>query len=182
MKLLILFLLSSWTILTAQTNFIIVDSDLIWQKVYETDLKPEQIQKQLKQMGGFNIESVNDNELHLNILRTKIDYTGAGYKKWGLPAYLAMNDYIAFAMIQFKEGKYRVTVKKIKLIQKENHSTTIGGNNIDLYSEGAETAIEEYTIKNSGDYKNQFIKTGSIVLDYTFNNLFEIKEATTDDW
>lgn len=165
-----------------QENFEVQDGELIWQKVFETDLSTDQIQQQLKQKGHFKTESEDDKELHFSIPRSIIDYKGAGYKKFGSPAYLVMNDFQAFALVQIKESKYRVTVKNIVLIKNEDYDTNIDGVNVSLSQAGQMENLKEFAVKKTGEFRNQFKKTGSKVFNYTFNKMFEIKEVGNDDW
>ena len=89
-----------------------------------------------------------------------------------LPLYILRSLYECFTLIEFKEGRYRVTLKNIILVQKYDDP---------MDKEGSRSFIEDYVIKNDV-FANNFIKPSEI-LDYTFTKSFTILPVEiNDDW
>jgi hypothetical protein len=97
-----------------------------------------------------------------------VDVNGAGYTKGSLPMYVTYEDVSCFASVEFKPGRYRVTVSHIKLIKKWDDP---------LGKMGEIKGIEVYAISNTGDFTANFVKKPSKVYDYNFNKIFEYKET-----
>ncbi len=45
-----------------------------------------------------------------------LDYAGAGFRRMQIPIYIASNFVDFFALIEFRDGRYRVTIRNITLI------------------------------------------------------------------
>lgn len=172
-KLLLIFLLIPTISFSQETinNFIISDG-LVWQKVFETNLSYDELTNKIKELGILNNIEIADNKM---IGQTKLidaDIQGAGFKRMSVPLYILRSLYECFALIEFKEGRYRVTLKNIILVQKYDDP---------MDKEGSRSFIEDYVIKNDV-FANNFIKPSEI-LDYTFTKSFTILPVEiNDDW
>ena len=183
MKFLSLLLLSNWTILTAQPNFKIVNNNTLeWVKIYETNLSADQIKESLIKSGMFKVEDKTENYIQLTFDGLAADYRGAGYNKMGMTGYVVMNDLKASVIVEFKPGRYKVTINNIDLMQKEDRSDYITKDISMDSSKDTKEDLERFAINKKGAFAGSFINKASKVYDYTFNKLFEIKEAATDDW
>jgi hypothetical protein len=95
------------------------------------------------------------------------------YSEMSIPMYVARNFFTGFVVIEFKEEKYRVTIKKIMLTQKYDDG---------LSELGEKTTIETFAIKRGkNEMKGAFMKSPSIILDFTFTNAFTFTQVETDD-
>lgn len=156
----------------AQENFKIDNGSLIWQKVYETTLSTEAIVKQLKSDGNIKNIDFTDNLL-TGELDIPANYKNAGYSEMSIPMYIPRNNIVCFVTIDFKDGRYRATLKNIKLkATMEDPLTKIGEtSNLDSYA----------LRKKNTEFKAQFLNVPNKIYDYTFNQIFEMNEKTDND-
>ena len=164
-------LLSSFTLFDIE-SFQIEDGNLIWQKVHQTDLSKNEIINQIKLSGEFdNINEIGES-VTANISRKKLDFIEMGESNSSVPIYIVNSDINAFVLFEFKDDKYRVTVKKIILVQKSK----------DAFSEEGEmTNIESFALKSdNSEIKNSFTKKPAQIIDYTLSKLTKIDKADND--
>jgi hypothetical protein len=153
-------------------NFTIENREVIWQQVFETKLSFNELKYQIKNNAIFDKLEIDSSKLFGELKQLNADYKGAGFSEGLTPIYITRSHINAFATIEFKEGKYRVTVRKIVLTQAYDDA---------LSKQGEKTNIETYAVKN-GKLAASFKKTPSTVLNFTFNNLFEVKQEKKNDW
>jgi hypothetical protein len=171
-KLLVLstiFILSVLSIFSQEIkNFKIIEGDLVWQKVYDIDIPQEKLTNFLT-LGGYfeKIESI-EGVISGNIRTFEVEVNGTGYSKGSLPMYVTYNDIFCFASIEFKPGRYRVTVSHINLIKKWDDP---------LGKKGEIDDLETFAVSKTGEFTANFVKKPSIVYDFNFNKIFEYKET-----
>ncbi len=154
-------------------NFQIEDGNLIWQKVHQTDLSKEEIIIQIKISGEYDNINIIGESLTATISRKELDFKEMGESNSSVPIYIVNSDINAFVHFEFKNNKYRVTVKKIVLVQK---STNI------LSEEGEITNIETYALRNQNtELKNSFSKKPASILDYTLTKMTKIDKVVNDE-
>ena len=80
-----------------------------------------------------------------------------------------------FVTVQFKEGKYRVTIEQIQLIQKYDSS---------LSEKGEITYIEGPAINRKGVFSKMVESNTLVVLDAVFSDVFEYKQSAhlNNEW
>ena len=154
-------------------NFNVQDGTLIWQKIYETNLSTEDLNSYFSDSGLFGDLKSTDKAISGEIKLIDADFKGAGYKEMTTPIYISRSHFTGFLKIEFKDQKYRVTVKNIKMIQKYSDP---------LSEKGEIESIETFAVNKKGELKYKFNKAPSKILDYTFLNLFTVKKATDDNW
>ncbi len=156
-------------------NFLPENNGIIWRKVFETKMDFDQLVDKIKESGILENVEVGKNNILGQLKPIDADFKGAGYGEMSTPMYVARSFFSGFAIIEFKNGKYRVTLKKIMLTQKYNDG---------LSKEGQKTTIETYGIKKGkNEMKRAFSKSPSIILDYTFTNAFTFKSLDKkDNW
>ncbi|MDB4293518.1 hypothetical protein N9954_08935 [Maribacter sp.] len=153
-------------------NFSIENGQLIWQKVYATELSKEQLIQEIRNSGTFKNSSVFEEKLTAEISELYLDYDGYGEKSLLPPL---NSRYIkSYVIIDFKENKYRVTLKSIKLTPiitgGESYDSTIALERVALQKEG-------------GGFKDKFLKKTSKIMDFTFQKITHFKEIEKkDDW
>lgn len=77
-------------------------------------------------------------------------------------------------MFEFKDKKYRVTIKNIKFVQKYDDPLT---------KMGEVTEIETFALaKKNTEFKNGFLKKPSKILNYTFLKTTEFKNNIENKW
>lgn len=176
MKPLLLFIFSTILVgfnFSETDNFQIENGKVIWQKVYETDLTKKQLIEQIKSSGQFENISQDGENLTAEIKKLSLDYKGFGASEMATPMYVARNYVNAFALIEFKEHRYRVTLKNIKLIQKYDDG---------LSEEGETTDIELFALtKRNTEFKKSFLNKSSQIMNYTFQKVADLSSLPKED-
>jgi hypothetical protein len=99
---------------TAKTpdNFSIENGEIIWQKVYETGLSFDEVSKHLINSGNLVDFNKGDNQFtgYINNISPKFREAGYAWANTPIPYQQNINGY---AVLEFKDGRYRVSVKKI---------------------------------------------------------------------
>lgn len=157
------------------SNFEIEEKKVIWQKVYASELTKEELIKEITSSGNFENITKNKESLTANINELSLDFEGFGSSEMSTPMYIARSYVKALVLIEFKEKRYRVTLKNIKFVQKYD----------DGLSETGETSdLELYALrKRNTEFKKNFLKKPSKIMNYTFENVTEFKmKAKKDKW
>ncbi len=132
-----------------------------------------QLTKKIKESGILEDIEIGENKILGQTKQIDADFKGAGYGEMSTPMYVARSFFDGFAIIEFKDGKYRVTLKNIMLTQQYGDG---------LSEEGEKTTIETFGIKKGeNEMKKAFTKSPSKILDYTFTNAFTFKSSDTND-
>lgn len=172
--LIIILLLAKCIAASAQTNFKVSDNSLVWQKVYNSELSAEGIMNALYNSGAVADIGLADGVITCQIPATPIDFEGAGFSRGAIPMYIPLNDLAAFATIQIKDGRYRVTVDNLYLIS--NMDTALG-------RAGEKTSLSFYGVKN-GQPSRQLYKYIDPIIGRQLDLVFSLKkkDILTDDW
>jgi hypothetical protein len=173
----LLFLLSLLFSVTAYgqdtiNNFRIDNGEVVWQKIYPTKLSAQEVFKHFGDKGLFEKYTSDSLKMSSDLRSFDADYKGAGFSEWGTPIYVARNHFNAYSTVEYREGKYRATVRKIVLTQKYDDG---------LSKQGEKMSIETYAAKGNS-WKSAFIKTPTLILNYTLSKMFNIIEDTKKDW
>jgi hypothetical protein len=173
MKKLILFFLIIPFISLGQevlSPFKIEQGKLQWQKVYNSDLSVDQILSNASAKGVLHQVVKNENGFTANIQDLVLDYRALGISEWVMEIYISRSSLNAGVLIEVKDGRYRVTITNMILVQRYTDPLT---------KQGEKTPIEVFT--GSKSIKKGFLKRPAQVMDYTFNNLFSPNQAEVDD-
>jgi len=176
MKSIILFLCSTLLVgltLSETDNYEIENGQVLWQKVDETELTKEQLIGQIKSSGQFENISENGESLTAEINQLSMDFKGFGVSEMSTPMYISRSYVKAFTLIEFKEERYRVTLKNIKFVQKYEDA---------LSKEGETTDIELYALKKRNtEFKSNFLNKPSKIMDFTFQKITDFKGVEKED-
>ena len=154
-------------------SFKIESRNLIWQHVFETSLSPDDVVQRLKTKGIWEaVEFVGD-DLTGNSRKQAADFRSLGYNEMNIPIYVGRMDITFFALVQFQEGKYRVTVSNISLIQRYDDG---------ISKMGEVTSLDRFAIKKSGVFKSAFLGKPAEIYNKTFLSIFELEESVEADW
>lgn len=159
---------------TQHDNFYLKERKIIWQKIYDTNKSLEEIENYfIKQPLTKNLKLVGSSLIGTSSL-TKAS-SNKGYS-W------SYTDFTMFITIDYKEGRYRVTLKDFKYKPIE---TSIGSGMFEI-SEQVSTTLSQSYLRNKKDEirKNKPARNYLSILNKDFDQAFEIKEAKTekDDW
>ncbi len=154
-------------------NFEIENGKLIWQKVYETELTNEQIIGEIKKSGNFKNIEISEDGVFAEFKNLSFDFKGFGSSEMSTPIYVARNSANAFVQIEFKENRYRVTIKNIQLTQKYDDA---------LSNQGEMTDIELYALrKKNTEFKKSFLQKPSQIINFTFIQITDFKTLPEKD-
>lgn len=103
--------------ITDRHNFVVIsDKDVVWQKVYDSDVKTIHDLEGLFFGHGFtDCQTLNDSTLVCRYnCHGGIPYKRYGYSRMKLPlSVLSVRDLEARVVVQMKDGKYRITFDNI---------------------------------------------------------------------
>lgn len=153
-------------------NFLIDNNKLIWQKVFDTKLDFKSLVSQLKIAGV--IENIEVSELRItgDLRQLPADFKGAGFTGANTPIIITRSDLLAYCVVEFKENKYRVTLKNLNLVQRFNDV---------LFKMGEKTNLEVMAIKGE-IFRKPFLKTSSVIIDYSLSNAFRLNQDNNENW
>lgn len=159
-------------------NFKIEGSEFIWQKVYDTRLSFDDITKELRAKGELSITDIDKDGSSISgdFSEIKPDVKGAGLKDMSTPMYASRTVMSGNFRIDFKEGRYRTTVSRVKVVFMDQLQIT---RTVNDYSWLAYFGVAN----NKIDPK--FLKKGAKAFDYTFNRMFDTSVPvikSNDDW
>lgn len=112
MKKLLLLLLLLPLLGFGQHRFTIVKENLVWEKVFPGTVTPEEMMKQIKLTGKCQYVDFNYDVLDFCVVYTPQDLKRYGYTPPN-PSFLCVGGQCT-GIIEFKEGRYKVTVFKIE--------------------------------------------------------------------
>lgn len=103
-----------------ELEFMQVDgNNITWQKVYASVLTPEQMKEKFMELNLFeNVDSDKPERIVGNSIDIENDFLANGYSEKTAPKYLVSKDLMGTLIVDFNEGKYRVTLKNIQLKQR----------------------------------------------------------------
>jgi len=159
----------------ASENFSIEKDELIWQKVYETSLTFDDIVKAFINSGGFFDHLIVDNQITGYITNVEPKFKEAGFTR-GFTPMPYLDNIKAYTISEYKEGRYRVTLKKITLLNHLSIALLGGG------GPPKDTPLDIYAFNKQGKFIPAFKKHSSIY-EITFDDIFALKNKLDDgEW
>lgn len=156
----------------AQDNFKIDNNTIVWEKVFETTLTENEIFDYFESKMIFNEYKLINNQLTGIMKPFKIDFKAAGFSAMQAPFYMQVYDYAPKFSIATKQGKYRIVLTDIKLINNGSNpafSTT-------------DSHLDDFSLNKKGEWRKMVLKS-IFAVDQTFIEIFTIKNTTTNnDW
>jgi hypothetical protein len=147
------------------------DGLLKWQHEYYTTDSIEQLCNYMIENRIITEHSFINKRLSGILNQLPANYKMAGFKKGNTPNYIMAYDFTANVLVQFKPGKYRVTLSRIRLV---NNGSNYSFTNPSDY-------LEEFATNKRG-ISLSFKKAPSAILDTTFVNYFTIPAIMNDEW
>lgn len=170
-----LFSLFASVLLSAQVNnFSIIDGNLVWQNVFDTNLSQEGMEKLLIDSGRFSDITNTGDRITFFCPRTRVDYEKTGYRWGNTPTYIPAHDITFFCTFQFKDGRYRATVERMVMI--ENRTDR-------LYTDGHSSPLDRFATKD-GEFRDLFIRKASDIYNKFLILLLDMREtvALSGEW
>ena len=159
-----------------ESRFSTDGASVTWKNVYQTQLDSAGVADALIGSGRFDGIIPTKDGFSCRIVPHEVDYRGAGVKRGLTAMYLLGGEMEGRAVVQIREGRYRVTVDGVVF------TTTL---ETPLSKIGERTRLEDYVMNGKGEFRSNFWKKGSApVLDFDLLSLFEIKETNDqeEDW
>lgn len=177
--LIVLFFVCPIAFVQVSHNFKIENSQLEWQKVYQSKLSKVEIEKILKEKGIFKNLNYGETEISGEIENITADYQGAGKNNWNTSFYVQNSSIRGNFHIELKDGRYRVTLNAINL--KTINELSDGG--ISVMSANSVQPLSDFAIRK-GEFRKGFLKADAHIFEHTFNNLFDFNNhnSKSDDW
>jgi hypothetical protein len=155
-------------------NFTVVNGEMYWQRVYQTGLSFDELVEQVQESGLMEGIEVAEDKIIGNMKPMNADYKGSGYSEMSIPMYVPRHSYVGYINIEMREGRYRVTIKRILLTKKYNDP---------ISEQGTQLELEFFALTDEGEFSRNFKKKPSTILNYTFTKEFDFKELSIrDDW
>ena len=150
----------------AQENFYIDKGEIIWRRVFESAADLKTIETNFRAKGCFRDFNSYDGLITAELYGLRLNIEATGYKRMSLPIYLPNGVFSAFVIVQVKEGRYRVTLRRV-------------GYSIDRMGS---SMLSSMAVKE-GAFDDKFVGPPSDVLNFNFFNLFcDLGEEVDNDW
>lgn len=147
------------------------NGNIIWQKIFVNNKNINEVYSYMMRSGNFSEIKKTERQITANInqflLNRKLSNSSGSL-------YMYTDDITGFVLIEFKEERYRVTVKNLTFIS--NTEIQALGDGV-----GARTQLERYALNSKGEYKKAFLKRDEGVIDANIGQLFKIQE-NEGDW
>lgn len=156
-----------------ESRFSTDGASVTWQNVFQTQLDSAGVVDALLASGRFDGVIQTKDGFTCRIIPHEVDYRGAGMKRGLVSMYLLDGELEGRAVVQIREGRYRVTVDGMVFTGIVNSPLSTGGER---------TKLELYALNGSGKFRSSFWNKGSApVLDHDLLSLFEIRELEDQD-
>lgn len=141
-----------------------------WQKTYQFDGTFEELESRIRSISGLDNIEVRDNTISAYIKPYYIDYRSLGYKGIEVSALVMQSKMSGYSVIQYKEGRYRVTVDKIEFDIKSNPMYANTGGSIEFFA---------ITGSKHPHYKETFLDTTAPSINSSLLKKFAFDESGT---
>jgi hypothetical protein len=160
----------------AQHSFSITqERKVIWQKVYDSPISINEYQQWLFNSGQYHDIAMYDNTITCWMNENPINYEKHGFDMMSdISMQIRDNNLTGFVTIQFKEGRYRVTIEQMQFIHRFDSQ---------LYRKGEVTHME-LLINAKGTFRKMAENNTLMVLEVIFADMFEYKKSAhlDDEW
>lgn len=146
---------------------------LYWQQVIEKNYTLASLIAEIKSSGNFKeIEQVDD-KIICQFEPFKPDYERCGYNDLEVPNFITLGLVSGNIIFEVKEGRYRVTIKKI-----------VAYPNLTVFylNENVAIALEDKVLNRKHELKEDDYMIISNILNQEFQNRVTFEKASTDVW
>jgi len=148
------------------------NGDLIWQKIYESNVTLEELQQYFSNESFTSDIKLIDDKFSGQSKGKKLGAKTSQWKTLGANLFFE-----AFIIIDFKEDKYRVTLTDMKFSPVQKHNLWMGG------TQNVSTTFEEFFVRKGEFWKPKPVKNSLTLYDKEFDNVFTLKEnIIKEDW
>jgi hypothetical protein len=149
------------------TGFKIINFELVWQRVFESQASSENLERYFRRSGIFKHIETGPNELSgfLSYFNAKgAEVSGI------LQPYTRNALFSAFAVVDVKDGRYRVTIKKMMILNYYQDQ------NVKFSYEDVVFKSRQYEIKPS------FLNNEAKVMNEVLTRMFKQNPEENDNW
>ncbi|QZE15289.1 hypothetical protein K4L44_05500 [Halosquirtibacter laminarini] len=151
-------------------NLSIEKGKVVWQKIFTTPYNMEKTKALLLTHVAAEEIKEFDNKIVFSCNKFHFNYQDAGFGRAKAPLYYQNMIGSAFVTIDFKEGKYRVTVRNIVLEEFKVEALTPS-----YHSHISSHYLEEFVLKKKNSaFKAKFYKYDDPILNTTFAKMFQL--------
>jgi len=154
-------------------NFQIEDKNIIWLKIIDTDMLFNDILENITESGIISIENINEDKITGHFKSLNPDFKSIGYTTMNVPMIISRNTLEGFLILEYKPGKYRITIKRIYFNKKYDDG---------LSKQDEKTSLETISLTRNNTFNNVFQKSISDVLNHTFLTTFQFEKKKVDEW
>lgn len=147
------------------------DGSVIWQHEFTTHESMDDLFSSVIENRAVTEYEIFGNHLSGIMPQISARYELAGFKKIKTPNFILAYDCTANVLIQYKPGKYRVTLHRIRMVN--NGSDYSFTNPVNL--------LEDYALNKKGVSK-AFRKSSAYILNSTFVDYFSNIRLINDEW
>ena len=147
-------------------NFFTQDGDVVWQKVFPTELDAAAVFTAIKTSGVLTDITETESILVGSLVERKAEYSSLGYSRGSVPIFV--NHLLGgFVKVEMRDGRYRVTVNKMY--------------RIDDSSPANDRTDFTFYVNKKGQLR-LFPERAQEIFDYNFTKMFEVKAKVEEDW
>ena len=157
----------------AQSKLTVESSKLQWQAIYSDNTHKNLKDAFLTNVSFEQITVIDENTLVGQFL-IKPNWRET-FRISNVPIFVRDNDISGNAKVQFKDGRYRITV---------NNLETNWTGSTQLWPTGKQDPLEVYLLKKDGSVRPKYVRDSSVIKLYE-NELykhFDIPDAEDDNW
>lgn len=130
---------------------------LYWQITYETELSQGELLDAIIESGYYEEIDVTGDRVVCVLRPYKVNFEQYGYSGLESSSYIAQSLITGTVIFDYKSGRYRATIKNIKLIDNTEDAR------------GIVNPLEFWVLNRQQDIKFQFFKNGSDILNRDFS-------------
>lgn len=149
-----------------QYNFFAQEGDVVWQKVFPTELDATAVFTAIKTSGALTDITETESVLVGSLVERKPEYSSMGYRRGDVPLFVLQSTG-GFAKVEMREGRYRVTINKLYRIDDTERSPK----RVDF----------TFYVNKKGELRF-FPERAQEIFDYNFTKMFEAKSKVEEDW
>ena len=145
-----------------------------WRTIANTELGFKSLVEAIETSGYYQKINVGDDYVNCEFKPYQLDFEKYGHKYMSTPFYISRNLVSATIKFEFKDARYRVTIRNILFTQNADDK---------FHQQGEQHSFESWVLNNKGEIKNNFFEPGSDIMnkDFLLKTSF-ITKKVNDNW
>ncbi len=146
------------------------NGNILWQKIINRGESIDEVYSLMMKSGDFSDIKKSGKQITATINQFLLDRKLSDSSG---SLYMYTDDLTGFVLIEFKEERYRITVKNLAFIS--NTEIQAIGDGV-----GARTPLEQYALNGQGEYRRGYLKRDEGVIDANISQLFKMQKSDND--